>query len=68
MKEGVQRECVERVRNYLFRVASESVERGLGITNFYNGMILSTLSISFHGFAFSFSKRPHTNGDSVSYL
>ena len=26
-------------------------------------MILSTLSISFHGFALGFPERPHTNGD-----
>ena len=29
----------------------------------YNGMILSTLSISFYDFAFGFSKRPRTNED-----
>ena len=28
-----------------------------------NGMILFTLSISSRGFAFGFSKRPHTNRD-----
>ena len=35
----------------------------LGTTILYNGMILSTLSISSHGFAFGFPERPHTNGD-----
>ena len=29
----------------------------------HNGMILSTLSISSHGFAFGFPKRPRTNGN-----
>ena len=32
-------------------------------TTLHNGMIMSTLSISSRGFAFGFSKRPHTNGD-----
>ena len=31
------------------------------------GIILSTLIISSHGFAFGFSKRPHTNGDVFLY-
>ena len=31
----------------------------LGITNLHNGMILSTLSISSHGFVLRFSKRSH---------
>ena len=36
-------------------------------TNLHNGMmILSTLSISSRDFVFS--KRPHTNEDSISYL
>ena len=35
----------------------------LGITDFHNGMILSTLSISSHGFAFGFPKKPPTIGD-----
>ena len=35
----------------------------LEITNLNNGMILSTLSISSHGFAFDFFLRPHINGD-----
>ena len=35
----------------------------LGTTTLYNGMILSTLSMSSLGFAFGFPKRPHTNGD-----
>ena len=35
----------------------------LGTTTLHNGMILSTLSISSHGFAFGFPERPHTNGD-----
>ena len=35
----------------------------LGITNLHNGMILSSLSISSHGFVFCFLKRPHANGD-----
>ena len=36
----------------------------LGITDlFHNGMILSTLNISSHGFALDFSKRPHMDGD-----
>ena len=35
----------------------------LGITNLHNSMILSTLNISFHRFAFGFPKIPHTNGD-----
>ena len=30
-------------------------------TTLHNGVILSTLSISSHGFAFGFSKRLHTN-------
>ena len=40
----------------------------LEITNFYNGMILSTLSTSSHDFAFGFLKRSRINGDSVFYL
>ena len=40
----------------------------LGITNFYNGMILSTSNVSTHEFVFSFPKMSHTNGDSVFYL
>ena len=35
----------------------------LEITTFHNSLILSTLSISSHGFAFGFPIRPHTNGD-----
>ena len=35
----------------------------LGITTLHNGMILSTLSISSHGFTFGFPKRSRTNGD-----
>ena len=35
----------------------------LETTTLHNGMILSTLSISSHGFALGFSKRPHINGD-----
>ena len=35
----------------------------LGITDLQNGMILFTLSISSHGFALGFPKRPYTNGD-----
>ena len=35
----------------------------LVITTLYNGMILSTLSISSHGFALGFPKRPYTNDD-----
>ena len=35
----------------------------LGITDLHNGMILFTLSISSHSFAFGFPNRPHTNGD-----
>ena len=35
----------------------------LGILDFYNGMILSTLSVSSHGFALGFSKRPNINRD-----
>jgi len=37
----------------------------LETTNLQDGIILSTLSINFQGFAFSFLKRPCTNGDSV---
>ena len=40
----------------------------LGITTLHNGMILSTLSISSHGFALGFPKMPHTNGDSIPHL
>ena len=32
-----------------------------------NGMILSTLSVSSHGFALGFPKRPHTNRDSIPH-
>ena len=35
----------------------------LGITTLHDGMILSTLNINSHGFAFDFLKRPHTNVD-----
>ena len=35
----------------------------LETTTLYNGMILSTLSISSRDFAFGFPKIPHTNGD-----
>ena len=35
----------------------------LEITNFRNGMILSTLSISSRAFAFGFPKKSYTNGD-----
>ena len=35
----------------------------LGTMDLHNGMILSTLSISSHGFALGFLKRPRTNGD-----
>ena len=35
----------------------------LGTTTLHNGMILSSLSISSHGFALGFPKSPHTNGD-----
>ena len=38
------------------------------ITNLHNGKILSTLSISSHGFTFSFPKRSHTNRDNIPYL
>ena len=34
----------------------------------HNGIILSTLNLSSHSFAFGFLKRPRTNGDSVSCL
>ena len=37
--------------------------RMLEITTLHNGMILSTLSISSHGFALGFPKRPHINRD-----
>ena len=40
----------------------------LGTTNLHNGMILSTLSISSHGFAFGFPETLHNCGDSVLYL
>ena len=40
----------------------------LEITTLHNGMILSTLSISSHGFALGFLKRPRTNGDVFLYL
>ena len=40
----------------------------LGITDLHNGMIWSILSISSHGFALDFSKRPHTNRDSIPRL
>ena len=40
----------------------------LGTTDLHNRMILSTLSISSHDFAFGFSKSPHTNEDSIPYL
>ena len=39
----------------------------LGITNFHNDIILSTLSINSHGFAFGL-QRPRSNGDSIPYL
>ena len=35
----------------------------LGIMNLHNGMVLSTPTISSHGFALGFPKNPHTNGD-----
>ena len=35
----------------------------LGITNLHDGMILSTLSVSSHGFVFGFPKRSRTNRD-----
>ena len=35
----------------------------LGTTTLHNGMILSTLSINSHGFAFGFPKGPHTYRD-----
>ena len=35
----------------------------LGTTTLHNGMILSTLSISSHGFALSFPKKSHANED-----
>ena len=37
-------------------------------TTLHNGMILSTLSISSHGFALGFPKRPRTNGVSIPHL
>ena len=40
----------------------------LEITTLHNGIILSTLSISSHGFALGFPKRPHTNGDGIPHL
>ena len=42
---------------------NKRVNNLLGITNLHNGMTLSTLSISSHGFAFGFPKKSHTNGD-----
>ena len=40
----------------------------LGVMTLHNGMILSTLSISSHGFTFDFLKMPRTNGDvSLTY-
>ena len=35
----------------------------LGITTLHDSMILSILSISSHGFALGYPKRPHTNED-----
>ena len=40
----------------------------LGTTNLYNGMILSTLSISSHDFALGFLRRSHTNEDTIPCL
>ena len=39
-----------------------------GTTNFHIHMILSTLSLSARDFTFSFSKKPRTTDDNVSYL
>ena len=52
------------------RVASANVIVEKYISNgrvrhFDNDMILSTLSISSHGFALGFSKRPRTNGEDI---
>ena len=44
------------------------MRKRLGIRTLHNGMILSTLSIGSHGFAFGFPERPRTNGDvSLAY-
>ena len=40
----------------------------LGVTDLHNGMMLSTLNISFHGLALGFPKRSHTNEDSIPRL
>ena len=41
---------------------------GLGITTLHNSMILSTLTISSHGFALGFPKKSHSNRDVFLYL
>ena len=40
----------------------------LGVTNFHTGMILSTMNISSHGFAFGFLKMSRIDRDSIFYL
>ena len=34
-------------------------------TTLHNGIILSTLSITSHGFALGFPKKPHTHEESI---
>jgi len=57
LDENIERENVEAIRRVV-----------LEITTLHNGMILSTLSISSHGFVLGFPKRSHTNGDSIPHL
>ena len=40
----------------------------LEIMTLHDGMLLSTLSISSHGFALGFPKTPHTNEDGIHRL
>ena len=50
------------------RRTSSQTRLVLGITTLHNDMILSILSLSSHGFALDFCKRPRTNEDSIPHL
>ena len=60
--------CLQGASNpFSFGVLFSTFENSIDMT-LHNDMILSTLSLSSRGFALGFSKKPHTNRDSIIWL